>query len=93
MQTESQNKKFRTRDHRLTSYVEARDPNTHFQEVSPRPGKVEFVTDATDTVYKLVSEFNCNSPIPVQDFIQAEQSVKDRMMDLLRSQQAGGGAR
>jgi len=89
MQTENQTKKFHTRDYLLRSYVEAKDPNIHFQTVSPRPGKAEFVTEATDTLYSIIAEYNSNASIPVQDFIEAMKAAKDDMMDLLRSERAG----
>ena len=89
MQTESQTKKFRTRDYLLRTFVKAKNSNIPFQTVCPRPDKVEYITDATDALYRIIAEYNSNAPVPVQDFIEAMKDVKDEMMDLLRSQRAG----
>lgn len=87
MQTETPNKKFRTRDYLLKTFVNAKKPTIPFQTECPRPGKVEFVTNANDELYRIISEYNSNASVPVQDFIEAMKATKDEMMDLFRSRQ------
>jgi hypothetical protein len=45
-----------------------------------RNGKVVFVFDATDNLYRLMNRYNSNDSVPVADFVTSVKTLRGKML-------------
>lgn len=55
-----------------------------------RNGKVVFTFEATDTLYRLMNDFNSNDPVPVADFTTAVKTLRGKMLSAKEGVQGNG---
>ena len=84
----STDKIFRTADYKLAAFLLSKNIPVDIQQNPRRPNKAEFSSPGTDQLYRAIAEYNSNEPIPVQNYNENLEIVKDRIMEILRSSQA-----
>lgn len=70
---------FTTLDLYLSSYLSLKNlkPTLEINH-----GKVIFAFSATDTLYKLIAEYNSNQNVPIADFVTELKILRGRMLSL-----------
>jgi len=70
-------KTFSTLDIYLASFLSLHDQDV-FLEL--RNGKVVFTFESTDTLYRLMNDFNSNENVPVADYTTAIKTLRGKML-------------
>ena len=70
-------KTFGTMDIYLASFLSLHNQNVILEV---RNGKVVFTFESTDTLYRLMNDFNSNEDVPVADYTTAIKSLRGKML-------------
>ena len=81
----SEEKIFRTTDYKLSTFLRTRNLPSETKPNPHRPRKAEFISPATDEIYKAVADYNKNESVPVQTYNENLEIVKDEVMEIVRS--------
>lgn len=80
-------KTFSTLDIYLSAYLSLHDLEPTLEL---RNGKVIFVFESTDGLYRLMNDFNANEPVPVADFTTAVKTLRGKMLSAKERIQGNG---
>lgn len=70
-------KTFTTLDIYLSAFLSLHDLEPTLEI---RSGKVVFTFEATDTLYRLMNDFNSNEPVEVADYTTAIKALRGKML-------------
>lgn len=73
---EREEKEFQTFDMQLAAYLEMRGLRPVF---SNRGERVIFIYTATEELYRVLADFNADSPTPIVTYLNALRSMKNRV--------------
>jgi hypothetical protein len=68
----------------LAATILAKNLPVEVQQNPRRPRRADFVSPDNDAIRKAIEEFNSNQAIPIQDFLESLEVIRDRMTEVLK---------